>query len=460
MSLSSSVKTKEIEAVYYQQNGRVEFRFQPNKLYSTDVIISNLGVSKSANQTQLSKWCGVYGCVTNATLFDGNTELSNISDVGFWSGFKMFKKENQFSESVSQYYNGGNLGKNWNQSDTNTNCVASAGVDNFGAKMQDADLRDLDTLDTESGTFKGQLKLRELFDILNKMSYIDTSIFKNFRVVLELSNLTNRILKGRQDDVGLNTTRPFMVAHEVVDEEILSNMMGRMGNIVYTEMEDDSVQIPAITGLTNASRYKTQINNYHLNSFNNKSLGRILLWKQPADAGNHRDVTADGSVKCMGIYNSDVFLQEIEQIRINGRNVLARSGIEGSGNRKLAHMVDSWGVCSLAPLNSGLANSAPDGIPRQRILDNGNADIGALDFVGLDLGGEKCTDLQIDLTRTGIFLATVAAGGAGATDGFYANDANRTTASTYNSIHNLAIWCEVTKALVMSKDGSYNVVYV
>ena len=63
MSLSSSVKTKEIEAVYYQQNGRVEFRLQPDKLYSTDLIIGNLGIFKAANQTSYHPWAGVYGSV-------------------------------------------------------------------------------------------------------------------------------------------------------------------------------------------------------------------------------------------------------------------------------------------------------------------------------------------------------------------------------------------------------------
>jgi len=77
------------------------------------------------------------------------------------------------------------------------------------------------------------------------------------------------------------------------------------------------------------------------------------------------------------------------------------------------------------------------------------------------MGGEKCSDLQIDLTRRGFFLASVAVGGgAGATDDTYTTDAARTVASKYNAAHNMGIYCEVKKAIVMAKDGSYTVVYV
>tara|TARA_R110001606_G_scaffold269605_3_gene418177 strand:- start:2261 stop:3646 length:1386 start_codon:yes stop_codon:yes gene_type:complete len=461
MSLSSSVQTKEIEAVYYQQNSRVEFRLLPNKLYSTDIIVANLGISKAADTgVNFSKWAGVYGQVQNATLFDGNTELSNLSDLAFWSGFKMFNKENQYNESVGHYYSGNNHNNYINESDTNANCD---GATIFGAKITDTPIRALQPEVLDSNTYKGQIKLRMVFDLLNQMSYIDTSIFKNFRVVLELSNDVNRILKNRQDDSDLSTTRPFLSVHEVIDEEILANMMGKMGNVVYDEIEDDLVQIPVVTGLANtgADKYKTQINNYHISAFNSKTLGRILLWKQPANLANQRSVAADGGAAAFGIYNSDSFLGEVEQIRINGRNVLARSGIQGS-NRRLAHMVDSWGNCSMNAFSVGLANSAPDAALRNRILHNGQEEFGCLDFVGIDMAGEKCSDLQIDLSRTGFFLSTqtVDGGNAGATDGTYANDAARTAASKYNAAHNMGIYCEVKKAIVMAGDGSYSVVYV
>ena len=459
MSLSSSVKTKEIEAVYYQQNGRVEFRLQPDKLYSTDLIIGNLGILKAADQTSYHPWAGVYGSVKNATLFDGNTELSNLSDLGAWSGFKMLNKSNQYSKSISTYYNGARHGSLWNYSDTNANCVAAGGLLNHGASISNAtEFRDLITKNLESTTYKGLLKLRQVFDLLNKLSYVDTSIFKNFRIVLEFDVNDNRVIGGRSGDGDCSTTRPFLLAHEVIDEEILGSMMGRMGNIIYEEIENDQTQIPAVTGMTNTARYVEQVNNYHVSAFNGKMVGRLLLWKQPSQQVNQRQMTTNGSVAGMGVFNSTGFLGEAEQVRINGRNVIARSGIVGS-NRRLAHVVDTWGECSIPTFGNGLAYAEATAIPRSRIVREGNEDYGNLDFVGVDLAGERCSDLQIDLTRRGLFLNSDGEDDKTGANG-YLNDTVRTANSKYNSAHNLSIWCEIKKAIVPDKQGGYNVVYV
>ncbi len=452
MSLSSQVHSKEIEGVYYQQNGRVEFRLHPNKLYSTNLIISNLGLSKGANNSRLHKWCGVYGQITNAIIYDGNVVLSQLQDLGEWSGFKSLTKENQYNENVNSYYNGSLLSNIWNLSDTNQNStaeqVAGRNGSNFGAKLQEGTIRNLATLATEAGTYKGLMKMRLFFDILNSLKYIDTSVFKNFRIVLELTNDAQRVLRSRTADTDLNTTRPFLVAQEIIDEEILSEFMGKMDTLTFKEIERDQVVVPAVVGMTNGARYVEQPNNFHINAFNNKTLGKMLLWKQPALNSNTRDVRggANSDIVGNGVFSSLALLNEVEQVRVNGRNILARNGVVGA-NRRLAHMVDSWGDMSLAPFNNGLANlSDADAIPRSNFIQTGNEDIGLVDYMGLELGNEKCVDLQIDLSRRGVFIN----GGAGD---------NGTAICKYNSAINLVVYAEVQKAVVMSGD-SYNVVYV
>lgn len=453
MSLSSQVQTKEIEAVYYQQNGRVEFRLHPNKLYSTNLIVSNLGVSKGANNSRLHKFNGVYGQIVNATLYDGNTILSNLNDLGEWSGFKNLTKENQFNENVSSYYNGALLSNIFNQSDTNQNNTAEQNAgrngSNFGAKLQEGTIRALQTLATEPATYKGLMKMRHYFDILNSLQYIDTSIFKNFRIVLELSNDAQRILRQRTADTDLNTTRPFLVAQEIIDEEIIDNLMGKMNTTIFQELERDQVVVPAVVGMTNAQRFVEQPNNFHINAFNNKTIGKMLLWKQPQLNSNTRDVRggANSDIVGNGVYSSLALLNEVEQIRINGRNLLARQGIVGA-NRRLAHMVDSWGDMSIAPFNNGLANlSDADAISRTNFIQTGNEDIGLMDYVGIECGGEKCSDLQVDLSRRGVFIN----GGAGD---------NGTAICKYNTPINLVLYAEIQKAIVPDNDGGYNVVYV
>lgn len=458
MSLSGSVKHVEIEPVYYSANQRVEFRLHPDKLYSTDLILANIGVSRAANQGRLNKWSGVYGTITNMTLFDGNTELSNLTDVGRWSGFKMATKSNQYNSSIASYYHGsdgtGHIMSLTDRRDTQANNRI------IGQKVVQADTRTMGTTAAAfgvAGTFKGLLRLRMIYDLLSSMQYIDTSVFKNFRIVCELSNDPTRILGANQNVANATTTRPMLVAQEIIDEDIIASAMGKMGNVVYTEIENDRVQIPNGAGLvTNVAggRYALQENTFHISAFNSKTIGRMLMWKEPTLPININNQNNGDAGK--GIYSSTGFLDEQAQVRVNGRSIFARSGVQGD-NRRLAHMVDSWGVMSLAPFQYGLAPQSPDATLRQTLIQDGNEVFGNLSFIGLDLGNEKCQDLQVDLQRRLCFMATTAeGGGAGAGIG----DTARTANSKYNSAHQLALWAEVKKAIVPNKDGTYNVVYV
>lgn len=460
--LSLSFKQEEIEAVYYQANSRAEFRLHPNKLYSTDLILSNIGMTRLANQGQVHKFVGVYGLIENLTIYDGNTVLSNLSDAGFWSGFKMLTNSNQYAKTVSHYLSGNRQSTTMNRTDQlNLNTT----TDIAGFKLVQDVAKDLRTSAVDGTTFKGQLRLRMIYDLLVQMRYIDTSIFKDFRIVVEFNSQIARSVYNSVNVQNNTTTRPFLVVQEVISEAILESEMGKMGNVVYNEIENDLVNIPAIpvvgvpvgnvVGLANANRYREQVNTFHLNSFNNKSIGRLLLWKQPTIANN---LVGDANRPVAnGIYNSTEFLNEVEQVRCNGRNVLPRNGVAGS-NRRLAHFVDSWGSPAICPFMNGLADRQITATTRQTQMREGNEVYGATSFVGLEIN-QKCNDLQIDVSRRGIFMATVANGaGAGAGTGL-GNDIARTTGSKYNSSHNLQVWGEVKKAVVVS-GGSYNVVYV
>ena len=407
-------------------------------------------MTRAANQGGYSKWAGVYGVISNLTLYDGNVVLSNLTDAGFWSGFKYFNKPNQYNDGIGRYQAGNDLKHSLNRSDSNT---SSNGLINFGLSITDDVVKGLITTAVEGTTFKGQLKLRMIYDMLQKLQYIDTSVFRNFRIVIEFNNQISRSALNNVNVQNNLTTRPLLVVEEVIDEDIIDSVMGKVGVVSWNEMENDLVNVPAVSSggggpLANGTRYFTQEQNFHLNSFNNKSLGRMLIWKQPVLAAN----LVDGNNRPAhnGIYNSTEFLGEVEQVRINGRGIFSRAGIEGS-NRRLAHLVDAWGEVSLYPMGNELADQQTDAISRQRLNRNGNEDIGSSSFVGMDLAGEKAQDLQINFTRRCVFLN----GGGGGI-----GDTTRTNLSKYNASHNLQIWCEVKKALVPNKDGSYNIVYV
>ena len=497
MSAGNDLKEHSLEPVYYVPNQRAEWRLPSDRIFSTDLFIANLGVTKQTNATgaQYGGWAGVYGAITQMTLYDGNVVLSQISDVGRWAGFKMFNKSNDYCSAVGQYYSLASNGKVLGGTDgrpiqdflSDKRGLAASSraggtvshIRALGQGLKEARTRNFLTKVADSGvngTAKGLLRTRHIFDLLNKLPYIDTSIFKDFRIVVEMSSDPLRITRTNHDSP-LTTCRPLLLATELVDDELKGGLMGKFTPVQFDEIEDDRVTIPRIEATFSVAsvgvvanqqgaggRNNAQIENYHINGFNNKTLGRMLLWKAPNQQYQIGPVTGDGSsmtaitngnggVVGNGLYASTGFLGEQEQIRLNGRNIFARSGVSGD-NRRLAHMVDSWGNCAVAPYAAGLAYTEVDGVERSELLgDAGNALVGYQSFVGVDLAGERCTDLQIDFTRLGTIMTDTNAGTTGTEPRFR---------TKYNAEHNMLIWCEVKKAIVAdpSQANGYNVQYL
>ena len=497
MSAGNDLKEHSLEPVYYVPNQRAEWRLPPNRIFSTDLFVANLGVTKATNTdgAQYGGWAGVYGAITQMTLYDGNVVLSQISDVGRWAGFKMFNKSNDFCTSVGQYYSlasngavvGGTDGRPIQDYLSDKRGLAASSragatvshIRALGQGLKESRERDFLTKNVDSGvngTSKGLLRARHIFDLLNKLPYVDTSIFKDFRIVVEMSADPLRITRTNHNEP-LTTCRPLLLATELVDDELKGGLMGKFTPVQFDEIEDDRVTIPRIEATFAAASVDTgnnqqgaggrnvpQIENYHINGFNNKTLGRMLLWKAPNQPYQLGPVAGDGSsmqaitlgnggVAGNGLYASTGFLGEQEQIRINGRNIFARSGVSGD-NRRLAHMVDSWGNCAVTPYSTGLAYTEVDGVERSETLgDQGNSLVGYKSFVGVDLAGERCTDLQIDFTRLGTIMTDTNAATSGTEQRFR---------TKYNAEHNMLIWCEVKKAIVAdpSQATGYNVQYL
>lgn len=508
-SAGNDLREHSLEPVYYVPNQRAEWRLGQNKIYSTDMFLSNLGVTKTDRNTgsHYSAWAGVYGTVTQMTLYDGNVVLSQISDVGRWAGFKMFNKSNDYNQSVGQYMSLANNSVRMGNTDARplqdfcadkrTNAVSSGkpNMRALGERIQDGLTRDMITKPADTGaagTAKGQLRCRHIFDLLNQLPYIDTSIFKEFRVVVELSADPLRVTRSNQNGA-LTTCRPLLLVTELIDDELKSGLMGKSVSVSFNEIEDDRVRIPriescytaasiAVATINTAGRNPRQDSSFHINGFNNKTLGKILLWKAPVDQYQIGPVFGDrtgqqnpavnssmqildanrGGIVGLGQYASTGFLGEQEQIRINGRNIFARSGIVGD-NRRLASMVDSWGNCAMHPFAQGLAYTEVDGVDRSQYLTaEGNSGIGVKSFVGVDLAGERCTDMQIDFTRVGQFMSDSAATENGTGAGGQAATVGTVNRTKYNQNHDLLIWCEVKKAIVPdpSQAQGYTVQYV
>jgi len=485
MSQGNDLKEVQLEPVYYVANQRAEFRLPEGRIFSTDLFLANLGMTcSSASPGQYGKYAGVYGTLTNVTLYDGNVVLSNINDTGRWAGFKMFNKGDDYAQGVGRYMNYANTSYIFNNTDIRSlqdqvKRTTTSGKDLYkarGAGLLEGNIKGDITLRTGeiglSGTPRGMLRMRHVFDFLNNMPFIDTSFFKDFRIVVEMSGDPVRTLRadvalaatGADAGVilgasaGYVTTRPLLFIHELVDEELKSGLMGKTPNFAWNEIEEDVVRVvdTAVPSTTNPTPLQSLT--FHVNGFNNKRLGRLLMCKEPTGNILRQIVEPAGSdnrgrVAGNGPFNSYCCLNEKEQIRVNGRNIFARAGIEGS-NRRLAHMVDSWGNCALNPFGASLAYIEAKDQTRAFIVGSrGSEMIGNEDFVGVDLAGELVTDLQIDFSRNGVFNELPNATG---------NINEGAQVSKYNKALNLVLIAEAKKQLVMdaSQPRGYSIQYL
>ena len=74
MSYSNRVKIHEVEPIYNSAGNRAEFRFQPNKIYSTNVLLANLAQSQTT-PSKYNRLAGISALFDNVMLYDGNIEL-------------------------------------------------------------------------------------------------------------------------------------------------------------------------------------------------------------------------------------------------------------------------------------------------------------------------------------------------------------------------------------------------
>jgi len=462
---SNDIKCKEIEPVYFSENNRVEWRLPPNKLYTNTMTVMNLGVTKSTNLSVLNKLVGVYGTIDRISLMDGNVELQSLTRANEWLGIKQHLHSNRYNENLGSNYVGNRKGVRIGLRDVTsaqvplTNAPEVATVKRAGGngrKIIEGGERDQTGLiaATSNGTFKGQLDISECLSFVQSIPYIDTSVFKNLKLVIEFNVSMNNVVRNVQNTGVLAQLRPYLVVEEIVAPDILAGSLGKTPPAIsYSVIESDVFTVPAFSALNN-NLPNTNVKNpvqdltFHISSFNNKRVNRLIVATRCFTDGIAQQNNADVA---NGVYNSYAMLRQKNQVRLNGRNVFARNGVERDMQR-LALMADVWGgSAGIAPFYAGLASKAGStvtgvgvGNPRQDILQQGNEVIGTQDYFGCTLAGAKVEDLQFDYGRTGT-----------AND----NGGAQTTASKYNAALSLHVFAEVKKAVVFGKSGQYNVVY-
>ena len=257
---------------------------------------------------------------------------------------------------------------------------------------------------TQAGATKGGVYLSDCFDLLQKMPFLHTGVFKNLRLRVEYESDERKII-NRDNATGTATSDDVQLVCEILtdDNDIQGATEQALNMIVpHNEYVHDSFQVaenkPAGAGTSPA----TQTVNALLNAYNGKYVNRVVMMNEYSDASKYINanlVLGAGSLGSQRPFRNNI------QARVNGGNVLPDGGIGTSGGASadamlLARLVDTWGeqnnyFSSFTHQLDGSTDNQEDGANRE----------GQLGYVGFVVE-DKIDNLQIEMKRTSVYDTT------------------------------------------------------
>jgi len=404
----SSIKTSLIDPASYQVNRRAEFRFGKDQVLLSNMRLANIGIVTGAAYTP-NKAAGLMEVIKSITLYDGSQVLDQMLKFDMYSAFKNYNKDNSTNYNLSTWLNDSGMGYNVK----NKTVLAANGpiIQSFKNPTT--------TKTTEATTPKIWLDLKECLPILQSLLYVPTSVFKNLRLVVEFN-----------DNVAANqtTTTPFLIVDEMWDSSVKNKLLTEFKGVDFVSVETDSLVIDQVFKVGDVTD-KPQSITRQLKGFNNKTLNRMFVAKQPSVV-----VGAD-TIRTLG---SQLHFNETDNIRINGRNLLVGNGIDTPA-KSLASLTDTYGTC-----NSYLNYQAiPDAYNTQALLSANEADMLGLQDYRCFRVGERVLQLDYQFGRLGVFETDVATSNA------LANNSSTT----------LHFFGEVPKRLQVNEDKTYLIAY-
>ncbi len=384
MYSSGNVKTDYIDPHVNIQGKRTEFHLNPESGYYSNLRIVNLGANIAAKS--FNKLAGVYSLVKHAYLYDGKKEIDSMRFANRYLAFTNCLNSNDVNVSV------------------NRKLVQHAvGYELTGNKLVQPNLRDGTNDGTSALAEKadGVLDCRKLFPILNGLLYLDTSMMKNLRVVIEWESNSQTVLD--ETGVAYTVVDPILVADEVMDMGTRNQLSKAQGGVAYNAIEHDAwnVAVDRSAGgdAANLAEEKSQSNK--IEGFNNKYVSRVLISKAFSNKANY-----ESPVLGFGDLGSVVMHKEKLQCRVNGQNLFSGDGIEHEGYKaKLLSM--AYNQVNIPPY-ANLESVGTDDINNNSVHQGGTLGIvgnkqdqrtGTANWIGFSLE-DRIKDLNFTYKRT------------------------------------------------------------
>lgn len=425
---STSIKVDYIDPRFDASN-RVEFRLNPDLCYYSNLRVVNIGaILGTDNDEVIQSPAGLYAMIKHVRLMDGAREIDSCRFANRYLAFKNVNNSNRDNYEIGQQKHKGEVGFHLE--------------DDRDVKPGALSVRTLST--TSAASQQVYLDLRECLPVLERLSYLDTSLMPNLRVEIEFQLDAALMISKNTNTV--NKTTPLLVAEEIVDDELKSKLKANFKGVVWNTIEHDVVQVASketVTDAGDANLETKQAVSLRVSGFDNKLVGRVVMMKSYTDKSKYKP--NDDTILGYGDFSSVAQLDEKINVRLNGRGVFSGNGLDTPAKRASA-VADAWGDVNIIPYGhqmsmgnnvAGTLNNERGSAPKLSGTNESDK-IGQSDYVGMELS-DRVSQMILEYERVGVKDTS---------------DVKNTSAGL--DIH---IYAEVQRSLMMDGKGGYTVRY-
>ena len=385
---SSKIKCDIIDPAVDTKNLRVEFKLNSDTGYYPTLRLGNFGTV--GGDVSMNKGVGQLGLIKHIVLLNGQEELDKLRFCNRYACFKLFNSTNSDNRDINSSLYNIKQGYAYN----NNLRILAAGNSRNQMVVGDA----INVKGAKSAT----VNIMELLPILQTMPVLDTSIFRDLKIVVEYDTSSSNWL--HDNTAASDTIQPYLIAEEITDPSLVQKLSASFKSSVWNAIEHDQFQVPAnlsSPAQTDTEQSVTPI----INGFDNKYVSRIVMMKAFT---NKTKIKAGGAGAVNYAFGDFVSLaQHKEKINwiINGKPLLSKDGLD-TPPRKAMMLNDTWGPCNMVTYGNvegvgvdGRADSTNTiGVPGLAGSKQGE-DVGTQDFVGIRFD-RRVNQLEIDYKRS------------------------------------------------------------
>ena len=413
---TSGIHCKQINPTSNSNNFRSEFKLpvSEGEIYLTDIRLCNVGRTTNTAVT-INCLTGNTGMIKNIFLYDGNVVLDSILNFDVYAGFRGgYNHTNNDSIDKNKFLWKNRMG---------SLATGPRDASQTSSTIVPANDRSRTTTSLDT-TPKSWISLKEWLAFLDESMYLPTKVFTGLRVVVEYSSSLSDMFPDTQSATS-NTTTPFLQVNQLVNPKAEEMANKSYKGVVFRPLEHTVVHVPAITPTVGNPNVEQDIT-YTLNSYNNKTLQRLLMIKQPL---------RPNPSSLYGRLCSERQFKERNQVIVNGANLLPQNGLT-TENMAKAMLYDLWSDC----VDIAGSGWLPDA---DNMVTESTATLGKLDYRSV-MVENFIQHIQVSFGRTGQFNV---------------NGGDQTQYQSNGALR-LHMFGEVNKALMVNPDMTYSIRYV